>query len=215
MSLLNRLTIILVLLSSFSLCLGALRMHLAENIKGLFLIWNLFLAWVPFLLSLLLCRSFQKYKWIVGIPLIGLWILFLPNAPYLITDLVHLKPRDGIPYWFDSSILFCFAFNGLLLGISSALLIHQEIRRYWNSYISWLFMISCFILSGYGIYLGRFLRWNSWDLFTNPVSLLYESIQKLQSPTAWLVTIIFSILLLLGYSMLYSLTQNQTHPKHN
>jgi len=201
----NKLINILIMLSAFAIALGGVRLYLAGNIKGIFLVWNLFLAWVPLFIALLMEHKNRKILAIKLLLLIPLWLLFLPNAPYLITDLIHLRPRDGVPLWYDASILFLFAFDGLLVGIVSILLIHEMIAQYLRSFFSWIFLSVCFILSGYGIYLGRFLRWNSWDLLVRPVALLEESFLTVTNPTAMMVTAIFSLILFFSYLIFYQL----------
>ncbi|HVD98035.1 MAG TPA: DUF1361 domain-containing protein [Cytophagaceae bacterium] len=201
----NKLINILIMLSTFAIALGGVRLYLAGNIKGIFLVWNLFLAWVPLFIALLMEHKNRKILAIKLLLLIPLWLLFLPNAPYLITDLIHLRPRDGVPLWYDASILFLFAFDGLLVGIVSILLIHEMIAQYLRSFFSWIFLSVCFILSGYGIYLGRFLRWNSWDLLVRPVALLEESFLTVTNPTAMMVTAIFSLILFFSYLIFYQL----------
>lgn len=202
---------ILVLLSAFAIGLGCLRICIAGNFKGIFLVWNLFLAWIPFLISFLLVRQKMKIHFVLLAPFIAVWLLFLPNAPYLITDLIHLRPRDGVPLWYDATILFVFAFLGLMLGIVSSLFIHELVKKYIGPFKAWLFLSTCFTLSGYGVYLGRFLRWNSWDLFVNPVELLRDSFLRLTNPIALAVTGIFALFLFFSYLIFYQLI----HLKHD
>lgn len=201
----TKLANILVLLSAFAIGLGCLRIGIAGNFKGLFLVWNLFLAWIPFLISFLLVHPKNRLGALFMVPFLGLWLLFLPNAPYLITDLIHLRPRDGVPLWYDATILFVFAFLGLLLGIVSSLFVHEIMEKYIGPFKAWLFLSTCFTLSGYGIYLGRFLRWNSWDLLVNPIELLRDSFFRLTNPIAIAVTGIFALFLFFSYLIFYQL----------
>src|SRR5688572_2696654 len=126
----NRLINILFLLSAFVIGLGCCRIYISGNLKGIFLVWNLFLAWIPFIIAFLVSRRLEKISLPTLCICLFVWLLFLPNAPYLITDLIHLRPRDGIPLWYDAVIFFLFAFHGLLLGLLSTLFIHEIFEKY-------------------------------------------------------------------------------------
>ncbi len=208
----NRKNVLLMLVCFSCVCLlaGGIRMHYSGNLKGFFLVWNLFLAWIPFIVAFVLRQNTKEIsvRWLL--PILAAWLLFLPNAPYIITDLVHLRPRDGVPLWFDATLIFLFAFHGLLLGIISTLFVHEVVEKHLSPFKVWAFLSGCFVLSGYGIYLGRFLRWNSWDILVHPIGLLRESLLKLTSPVAILVTGIFSLLLFFSYLIFYQLIHLNT-----
>ena len=206
----KKLFLLLSLLTFICLLIGALRIQLTGNIKGLFLAWNLLLAWVPFLIAYFVSLQKQKISIIKLISILFFWLLFLPNAPYIITDLIHLRPRDGVPLWFDSIVIFIFAFHGLLLGITSTLFIHELLKKYLTNFKVWCILTGAFILSGYGIYLGRFLRWNSWDIIVNPIELLQDSFLKLTHPVAIVVTGIFALILFFSYLIFYQLIHLKT-----
>ena len=185
-----------------------------EAIRGsysfLFLIWNLFLAWVPYWIALSIEKvlSLTGSRLIVGGMLIS-WLLFFPNAPYIVTDLLHLKSRSPIPKWYDLMVLVSFAWTGLMLGFLSLYEIQLFFRKRLSIMLSWLLTVSAIILCSFGIYLGRFLRWNSWDAITNPTSLLQDIISSLSSPLAssntFNITVVFSGFLLLAYLTLVAL----------
>ncbi len=206
----RNLVYLMLLLSLVCILFGGIRVYMSENSKGFYLVWNLFLAWIPFIITFKLNTARNKFSTSKLILFSILWLLFLPNAPYIITDLIHLRLRDNIPLWYDATIIFLFAFHGLLLGIVSSLLIHEVIEKYTSKFIGWIFLIGSFILAGYGIYLGRFLRWNSWDILLNPYSLVVESIQQLTNPTAIAVTILFSLLMLSSYLLFHQLIHLKT-----
>ncbi len=153
------------------------------NYKGsnfIFLIWNLFLAWVPYLLTKSL-PFFDQVRGKIGTFLIGfiliIWLLFFPNAPYLLTDLVHLKPRPLVPFWYDLLLLLSFAWTGLLLGLFSLFQLQNWIQnRFGKSYDRFL-AITLIPLASLGVFLGRYLRWNSWEVFTQPELLLADLFQ--------------------------------------
>jgi uncharacterized membrane protein len=137
------------------------------------LTWNLFLAFFPLGVVLVL-RDLRTAgimnRWLLGIGL-AIWLVFLPNAPYIITDLYHIKNIDKPLLWFDTMTLFLFAQTGLLAGLYSALIAHRMVRPLIGARLTWIALLTSQLLSGFGIYLGRFGRWNSWDLLTNPLAL--------------------------------------------
>ncbi|MBA2943992.1 DUF1361 domain-containing protein [Paenibacillus sp. CGMCC 1.16610] len=158
-----------------------------------FLNWNLFLAWIPNFFALLayllhLRRpsvAVQLLTFIFGLA----WLLFLPNAPYIITDFIHLtllkdlyitKKAWSMSFWNDFFTIFLYAWNGLLLGCSSMYMIHLILMKHWGHILSWFLMILTSLLSGYGILLGREYRLNSWDalLSLDIVDTLQKSIHK-------------------------------------
>src|SRR5262249_22497374 len=110
------------------------------------------------------------------------WLVFFPNAPYLITDIIHLRPRAYAPFWFDLIVLVAFAWTGFILGLVSLVLMQEVIRSFAGGLVSWLFAFIALALSSFGIYLGRFLRWNSWDLLLNPFALLGEILRGARHP---------------------------------
>jgi len=134
-----------------------------------FMFWNLFLAGIPLGLAVLLTKI---ERWRFAMPLIASWLLFFPNAPYVLTDLLHLKERGGVPLWFDLLMLLSFALVSLWMGFQSLHLVQVWITRKTTPFVAWSFVGSSLLLSGFGIYLGRFLRWNSWDIINRPGALL-------------------------------------------
>ena len=135
-------------------------------------------------------------------PLGVVWLLFLPNAPYLLTDLVHLGPVREAPFWFDVLLLASFAINGLLLGFAALAMVQQVVVRRFGSRWGWALALGALGLCGYGIYLGRFLRWNSWDALDSPGMLVRQVstlTDPLSQPTAVVVSLLFGSLLVLCY----------------
>ncbi|WP_397447406.1 DUF1361 domain-containing protein [Polaribacter sp. R77954] len=137
-----------------------------------FLIWNLFLAYVPYFISSTLEKRMYKSSKLMLINLLFIWLLFLPNAPYIITDFIHLHHTTDNLVWLDIVILFTFSSTGILLSIASLAQIHKIITQKWKSKFAKYFSISATFLFGFGIYLGRFLRLNSWDVLTSPLMVL-------------------------------------------
>jgi uncharacterized membrane protein len=140
-----------------------------------FLIWNLFLAWIPlFLSSIIEWLHTRKKHFLLIAPLLFLWLLFFPNAPYILTDLLHLRPRVVIPYWYDIMLISSFAWTGILLGLISLHSIHKVLQSYVPKIIEHGFLVLLLLLCSLGIYIGRFLRWNSWDIFYQPRGLITD-----------------------------------------
>ena len=153
----------------------------------LFLVWNLFLAWLPYIAA----RTFNKMDkkgsalWLTA-PVFLFWLGFFPNAPYLITDLIHLHPRPTVPYWYDISVFFSFALTGLLLGLTSMLEIEAVLRRRLSAKWLWPSMLLLIAACSFGIWLGRFMRWNTWDVLTNPFDLVYNLFDIFTTPQVFL-----------------------------
>lgn len=162
-----------------------------------FLPWNLFLAWIPFVLALIVAVVHDRggprpVLWILGAG----WLLFLPNAPYILTDFVHLKRAGGAPSWFDIGLIGSFAAIGLGLGLASLLVVHRVVEARAGRIVGWAIVVGSLVLSAVGIYLGRFPRFNSWDVLTNPDSLLAIIVYRLNDP--------FGNPFLLGFAALMS-----------
>lgn len=175
-----------------------------------FLAWNLLLAWVPYWLAGVLPAVRGVLP---GAGLLLLWLLFFPNAPYLITDLIHLRARGPIPLWFDALMLFSAAWTGLLLGYCSLLRVGEALRQRWGARVEWGFSMVALLLCGFGVYLGRFLRWNSWDALVQPAGLLKSIIRAMGDSHSLVlslsVTILFGALLGLGYFTIYFLAKSK------
>lgn len=170
-----------------------------------FLIWNLFLAWLPFLFAWMAYRqpSFTVFSG-------PLWLLFFPNAPYLVTDLIHLRDFDAVPIWYDAIMLFTFALTGLMLGFMSLYMMQSLVVGRLGRVWSWLFVIAAIGMSGYGVYIGRFLRWNSWDVFRQPVNLLADIANSLFNPAYFLKT--YTVSFSLSAVMLFAYVVMVTMP---
>ena len=183
------------------------RMVLAWRVQHLYLPWNLFLAWIPLLLALRL-ESLHRRDATRGWKFRGTafaWLLFFPNAPYIFTDLIHLKLIVQPRWWTDMILILLFAIIGLVLAFLSLHRMHRMVaeRRGWLA--GWGFVIAVAFLSGFGVYLGRFERWNSWDVVTNPLGLLADSFDWLHLRSAKF-TGLFGLFLATVYALLYSLT---------
>jgi uncharacterized membrane protein len=205
--------------TAFCLGLVALRAWRYGASTRTWLIWNLFLAWLPALGAFAaynLNHWPTRFRWLPIIGLSLLWLLFLPNAPYLITDIIHLKQSYGAPLWYDLITLVAFAWTGSFLGLVSLFMMQMLVRRTVGNTASWVFAIVVLGLNGFGIYFGRFLGWNSWDVFFHPASLLSDLLEGLRNPLAYLHSIAFAGLftLLFGAVYLMLLSFTQLHLEH-
>lgn len=167
--------------------------------------WNLFLAWVPFVLSHFITKNYQplrKHPILLVILLLS-WLLFLPNAPYVITDLKHWQYAYRIPLWFDLVMLGSFAFNGLYLGLYSLSHIQELLAERYESRKTWFVIGILSYLIGLGIYLGRILRYNSWDILTNPLSIVSDVTARMVNPLAHPGMHLFVIGVTLAFFLFY------------
>lgn len=182
-----------------------------------FLIWNLFLAWLPLLMALTAAalRRFPVLSWVIG----AAWLLFLPNAPYLLTDLGHLGRWGDAPYWYDLVLLLVFALTGLLLGFVSLKIMHQLVQNRLGALAGWLFAIVALSLSSLGVYIGRFLRWNSWDILLQPHHILADLLALLHQPwvhrQAYVFSMALAVVLICGYVVLHMSPTQELQPAPN
>jgi uncharacterized membrane protein len=170
------------------------------------LIWNLGLAWIPFVFaSLAYIVSWSRRLLILVLPICALiWLVFFPNAPYILTDFQHLSTNPGnAPVWFDVLMLLWFAWTGLMLGVTSLHFMQEIVNRAFGRASGWLFAIGSAVLSSVGITLGRFYRWNSWDLLNDPLPIAHNLLDLLRHPFANLraygFTLLFTLLFLFVY----------------
>jgi uncharacterized membrane protein len=220
----------LVLSSVAALAVLAARLVYSGTAGYGFMVWNLFLAWIP--LGLAVPIRFSRARGRAGFAAVAalafLWLLFFPNAPYLLTEFQHLHPDHavsarpvhllaavspgrGVPLWYDVVLVFLFAWNGLLLGFVSLRLVQRAVAARAGAAWGWATVLAVFVLSGFGVSLGRFQRWNSWDLFSRPAALAADVAGRVLNPLAHprttAVTVLFAGLLLLAYVTLLALTR--------
>lgn len=173
-----------------------------------FMIWNLFLAWIPFLISYFTYTLTLSRRWVhVIVPVAAFfWLIFFPNAPYLLTDFQHLTHWRDVPVWYDVMLLTWFSFTGLLLGMVSLFLMQEIIRREFGRWVGWGFVAVVAILSSVGVYAGRFLRWNSWDIFNNSSEMTQYVLDRAQDPGLRSIgfTSLFAAFFLFLYITLYT-----------
>ena len=197
----------------FSCILVGLRIIHTGRLTFIFMTWNLFLAYVPYAISTgLTARQPQEQttrERPLRIFLSLLWLLFIPNSFYILTDLFHLADghrNSQIPEWFDLALILSFAWNGLLLGVLSIRQMERIFIPRASVFQGWLFLYPVMWLNALGVYVGRYLRYNSWDIITNPFDLLSDIfgmiIHPLRHHYAWDMIFCFSILLTLMYTLI-------------
>lgn len=176
----------LVVASAACSALVAARVSHTGRLTYTFLVYNLALAWIPVGFAAAACalgglRS-RGAAALAALCSAG-WLLFFPNAPYLVTDLVHLKVNANRLFWFDVLTLPSFAWTGMALGFVSLFLMQRLVEDRAGRVWSWLFVGAALAAAAFGIYLGRFRRWNSWDLVLDPVPLVADAARTLLHPS--------------------------------
>lgn len=209
---LNRFKILSILTISMalSIILLMIRIKYHQSFYLLFLVWNLFLAVIPFAITTSLISNPKSNK-ISLILSFGVWLLFLPNAPYIITDLLHLNNSPEHLLWLDVLVIVSFAFNGLMLFMLSLSDMEKLLKLHFNPKIMFPIMLSIFGLTAFGIYLGRFLRYNSWELINNPTALFSDILQIIFQPNieAWIFTLTFGAFLAMTYWLLIAFSNKK------
>jgi uncharacterized membrane protein len=204
----TRRTLLLIVLLGWCVALLLLRVWRSGVLTYSFLVWNLILAVVPAVAAVVL-RSLSDRKGRAPLKAAAflVWLCFLPNAPYIATDFMHLKVRAPVPLWFDIALLGSCAAAGVLLGYASVADVQVALSRRFRPAVGALVACGSLFICGFGIYLGRFLRWNSWDVLTAPRALAVEIADRflnpLSHPRTWAVSVIYGLALVLGYAVLH------------
>ena len=199
-----------LLVASAVVTLGVVaRVVYLESLETTNLVWNLFLAWIPLVLALVVYDGARR-GWRAGtLAAVGIgWLLFLPNAPYIVTDLKWLGHYDSGTYWFDPLLIGAAAGIGLVLGFLSLYLVQAVVVARLGRLAGWTLAFGALAASGVGVYLGRFQRWNSWDVFTEPTRVVGQlasaGLDPLAHgrPLAWSVA--FAVAWCTGYALFYA-----------
>jgi len=193
---------ILILCCLFSVGLMTFRVVYTGHLLFVFLVWNLFLAFVPYAISKNMSNALVKSKWKFFLSAL-VWLLFIPNAFYIITDLFHLDMNEGVPLWYDLALLLSFAWTGLLFGILSVRQMEKLFERAFSKKLDLLFILPVMALNGFGVFVGRYLRFNSWDVITSPLELIkdivYLFIHPIRNRFDWSMIVCYTILLTMFY----------------
>lgn len=177
-----------------------------------YLIWNLFLAWLPLGFAVMTRVLFERCGWHWRTLAAGsAWLLFLPNASYIVTDLIHLRSHPPVPHWYDATLFAAFAIMGVALGFISLRIIHDVVAQRKGWFRGWLFVLAVLALCGFGIYLGRIERWNSWDVLARPHVLIDDLCEMFGSRANIRYTArftgVFFVFLTLCYLLFFGLAQ--------
>jgi len=180
-----------------------------------FLVWNLFLAWLPYAFAVWAVSVRQKAPQARRAAILPgiLWLLFLPNAPYIVTDFLHLLQERPFPILYDVALIFAFAWTGLLLGLISIGMMQDLVRRSRGRIIGWAFVFGTAMLTGVGMYVGRVLRWNSWHVLTRPKRIVSTLAEAMTNPFDHLTALghvgVFAALVLLCHASVRALRRDQ------
>ncbi|TET24402.1 MAG: DUF1361 domain-containing protein [Candidatus Cloacimonadota bacterium] len=219
--LLRQLSAIFMVSSIGCFFLLTLRIALTNSYRYSFLIWNLFLAWIPYIISNVMNFVYRKVhseqRLRISMVTIGfVWLLFYPNAPYILTDFIHVirvPPSinqnhtiltNNAILWYDIVLNSSFAFIGHLIGLISLVICHNLFRKTFKKYSGWIFVTIASLVGGYGIYLGRFVRLNSWNILTKPLQTIKTIIVDLFNTKAVLFSLCFGFFIFLTYLIVYS-----------
>jgi uncharacterized membrane protein len=192
-------------------CMGLLfvRVYYTGRPTFGFLIWNMFLAVVPVLMAVVLRALLrQRRAWPLHVSVFIVWLAFLPNAPYMVTDLIHLSHGQPVPFWFDAALFGSFAATGILLGYVAVADVQTALAERYGHLVGSMVAVGSLLLCGFGIYLGRVLRWNSWDLVTSPLTLTRQVAHFATHPLShvgiWEISAVCGLGLVVGYAALRS-----------
>lgn len=219
-SLIYQATMFLVAMSavgSVFFVIWALQNHSTYHV---YLLWNLFLAWIPFGLSVWLLNVLRVQRWRSWLPLAitVAWLAFLPNTFYMLTDYIHLQDVESKDMVFDAVMFSTVIAAGVSLGFASLAIVHNQLRARFSHQTSWRIVGIVLFLVSFAIYIGRELRWNSWDIIINPAGILFDLSEILLRPTAhpqvFITTATFFVLLTaLYYSGRHLLIAVRQNPK--
>jgi uncharacterized membrane protein len=202
----NRLyeTVFLVLSSLFCLFISVFRWVYTRDQLFFFLNWNLFLAFLPWALTSVsvLFPKIRNSKIKISLLLVS-WLIFFPNAPYILTDLIHLRISSRMPVWYDLLLILSFAWTGLLFGFLSLWDIEQILGKFLKPLYTTVISTVLLFVGAFGIYVGRYLRWNSWDIIAEPVGLFYDIgdrfFNPFKYPGSWGMTLFMGLFLNMVY----------------
>ncbi|RDI14449.1 DUF1361 domain-containing protein [Flavobacterium sp. AG291] len=200
---------ILFALAAFCIALLLVRAKITESIFFFFLIWNLFLAYTPLAItSLMRQQSYFMKKWYWFTPALLLWLVLLPNVPYIITDFIHLKKETNVPVWFEVLLIASFSTCGMLFGLASMKEMFTMIAKRTTERTAWIALAVVSIFCGFVMYVGRFLRYNTWDILQKPYALTVDILCSLTNAEtckpAWGITLGFGTLMFLLFNLYHT-----------
>ena len=197
----------------FSCLLLLARMVYTGRLTFAFLVWNLFLAFVPYFFSSRMMQrpAWTASRWKFPVAFIA-WVLFISNAFYMLTDLFHLFDSSAVPLWYDLLLIVSFAWNALVMGILSVRHMEKMVTAMWPRLPGWAFLYPVMVLNALGVYIGRYLRFNSWDIVSSPFALVADIVHILLHPVhyrqAWGMIGCFSFFLAILYTMIKKMSHS-------
>jgi len=198
-----------VLLCLISMALLFARILSSDSMRYIFLLWNLILATIPPLVAYLLYQRVRINGWLEWkqIALTVVFLAFLPNSFYLVTDFVHLRETYEASLMFDVVLLASFMLSGLVLGYSAVFLMHKTLKTRLSEEKAYITILGLFVAVSFAIYLGRFTRWNTWDLLLQPAGLLFDVSDRFINPAVhtdtYMVTSVIFLMLASVYIVIY------------
>ncbi len=190
--------------------IGALR---NDSFEFWYLLWNLLLAWVPFGLSVWLRYLIYTRSWMSWLPftMTLVWLGFLPNTFYMLTDYIHLQDSVRVDPVYDVAMFTSLIATGVGLGFVSLAIIHNELRKRLPEQSAWRVVTVILLLASFAIYVGRDLRWNTWDVITSPAGILFDISERIIHPLAhtqtFVITATYFVLLSVGYYCLWRVAE--------
>ncbi len=183
---------------------GVLRNH---SWDFAYLMWNLFLAWLPFGFAIWLVQILKRSLWSSweALGVTALWLIFLPNTFYMVSDFIHLGEVKRVDLLYDAVMFSAFIAIAVVLGICSLYPVHAEVRKRFKLLGSSVWLACIFLLCSFAIYLGRDLRWNSWDVLTNPGGLVFDVSDRLMHPAAYPQMLLTVAIFLVFMSSMYGI----------
>lgn len=207
----------LAIANAVSISLFLMRIIGTHSTRYSFLVWNLILAWTPVGLAYWLKVRLQTSRWLTpsNLCLSLLWLIFLPNSFYLVSDLIHLHPTGEVNILFDAVLMASFIFNGFISGVISLYIVHTQLIKRLGRERAHQIVAGVILLCSFAIYLGRNLRWNTWDLVASPAGLIFDVSEPLLNPVAhpqaFLTTLTFFMLIGSMYAVAWQLVMALKH----
>lgn len=184
-------------LVSYSLLIT--RIIASDSLRYTFLFWNLVLAAIPMLFAWWLVDELRRNGWLgwrQGVAMV-LWVLFLPNSFYIVTDFIHLRANYEADLLFDITVLTSFMISGIVYGFVSVFLVHRQLQRRWGEAKAYGIIALILLAASFAICLGRYTRWNTWDVLLKPAGLLFDISDKVINPSAHVQTYQTTVVLFL------------------
>lgn len=210
----KRIVYALILTNFTSVLLFGMRLIGAENFRYWFMLWNLTLAWAAPLVAWWIVVRLKRTRWRTwpNSLLTLIWLGFLPNSFYMVSDLIHVQQTGEVSIIFDAVLFTSFIFNGFIAGYLSLFLLHRELLKRYSTVRSYVVLTAVFLLCGFAIYLGRVQRWNTWDAVFSPAGLIFDVsdilINPLAHPQAFLITISFMLIVGVFYVLAWEVFQS-------